>query len=69
MWRYLKKDNKVIGKWDLSEERLANYKEMGYVECEEDGCDCISTSRVNCEDEKPKKHPRPPKKKKNNAIV
>mgnify|MGYP000087898681 FL=1 len=61
MWTYLKKGDKVIGKHNLSEERLKNYIEMGYEVCEEDGCKCIDEVDTKC---KPKPKAKSKSKKK-----
>ena len=64
MWTYLKKGDKVIGKHNLSEERLENYIEMGYSLCEEDDCHCIDEEKSVCEPSKPKSKPKKKSKKK-----
>jgi len=63
MWTYLKKDDKVIGKHNLSDERLENYIKLGYEVCEEDGCKCIDEHDAECKP-KPKPKPKPKSKKK-----
>ena len=63
-WKYFKKDGRVVGKWQPSEERVQEYLDNGYEECEKDGCDCISGSVVCCDESKPKTRRRPPKRKK-----
>ena len=63
-WTYLIKDKKVIGKHNLSQERLEKYLELGYKVCEEDDCDCSNNlgSDTTCEP-KPKRKPKPKSKK------
>ena len=63
-WKYFKKDGRVIGKWQPSEERIQEYLDNGYELCDKDGCECVGGAVVSCDEPKPKKHPKPPKPKK-----
>ena len=48
-WKYFKKDGRVIGKWNPSEERIQEYKDNGYELCDKDGCECVAGAVVSCD--------------------
>ena len=49
-WKYFKKDGRVIGKWQPSEERIQEYLDNGYELCDKDGCECVGGAVVFCEE-------------------